>query len=191
MKLRILLSFILVSFHSTGWGSDLNHKKNYCVGYFEELYWSLDPIEEEEIRKLIKNFFNKNLPGSSQLDFDLFYDSKTKQFIPEWENIDTSKYIKVNYPNFEIIILDAYINLFKEGENYCPAFWDNCEEDSLNSFFKAAEEYSDIWRGEENVISFLDDNFLNHQCSSYLRTSINQKEFISDINILIKELTKK
>ena len=92
--------------------------------------------------------------------------------------------------NFEVIILDAYINLFKQGKNYCPAFWDNCEEESIKAFFDAARDYSNIWKGEENVISFLDDNFINHQCSTFMRTSINQKEFIFDLNILIKQLTK-
>jgi hypothetical protein len=32
--------------------------KDYCIGYFEEVYWSLDPIEEEETRMNITIFFN-------------------------------------------------------------------------------------------------------------------------------------
>ena len=32
--------------------------KDYCIGYFEEVYWSLDPIEEEETRMNITSFFN-------------------------------------------------------------------------------------------------------------------------------------
>lgn len=78
MKLRMFLSLMIILFNLKAFGSDLDYQKNYCVGYFEELYWSLDPIEEEQRRDLIKDFFNKNLPGSSQLDFDLFYDSKKK-----------------------------------------------------------------------------------------------------------------
>ena len=81
MKLRILLSLIIILFNLKAFGSDLDYQKNYCVGYFEELYWSLDPIEEEERRDLIKNFFNKNLSGSSHLDFDLFYDSKKNNLL--------------------------------------------------------------------------------------------------------------
>ena len=189
MKLRIFISLVIIIFNLKAFGSDLDYQKNYCVGYFEELYWSLDPIEEEQRRDLIKNFFNKNLSGSSQLDFDLFYDSNKKQFITDIKNNDVSKYAKVNYPNFEVIILDAYINLFKQGKNYCPAFWDNCEEESIKAFFDAARDYSNIWKGEENVISFLDENFINHQCSTFMRTSINQKDFISDLNVLIRELT--
>jgi len=30
--------------------------KDYCIGYFEEVYWSLDPIEEEETRMNITVF---------------------------------------------------------------------------------------------------------------------------------------
>ena len=105
----MFLFLIVILFNLKAFGSDLDYQKNYCVGYFEELYWSLDPIDEEKTRELIKDFFNKNLPGSSQLDFDLFYDSKKKQFITDIENNDVSKYAKVNYPNFEVIILDAYI----------------------------------------------------------------------------------
>ena len=84
--LRMFLFLIVILFNLKAFGSDHDYQKNYCVGYFEELYWSLDPIEEEQRRDLIKDFFNKNLPGSSQLDFDLFYDSKKKQFITDIEN---------------------------------------------------------------------------------------------------------
>ena len=40
--------------------------EDYCIGYFEEVYWVLDPIEEEEVRDeiidfLMKNFLNLSL----------------------------------------------------------------------------------------------------------------------------------
>ncbi len=187
LKNFYLSIFILLSLNT--WSLNIDNEKDYCVGYFEELYWSLDPIEEEKIRNEIKAYFNQNYSGSEKLDFDLYYNTKTKQFITDWQNTDVSKYIKVNYPNFEIIILDAYINLFIDGENYCPAFWDRCSEESLNYFFKAAEDFSKDWQGEDEVLFYLENNLKNHQCSKFLNTSINQKKFISHLNILIKELT--
>ena len=167
----------------------MESKKDYCIGFFEELYWSLDSIEEEDTRNKIKDYFNQNFAGANQLEFELLYDSKTRQFIYNRKDIEINKYLKVNYPNFEIIILDAYINLFTQGKNYCPAFWYNCEEKSLNNFFEAAKDFSKIWIGENDVLKFLENNLPKHRCSSFLRTSINQKDFISDLNILIKELT--
>ncbi len=190
MVCRNLFILILFLISLKAWSFDQKYLKDYCVGYFEELYWALDPIEEDDTRNQIKNFFNQKYPGSDQLDFDLFYNSKTKQFITNWKNIDSSKYVKVNYPNFEIIILDAYINLFTAGNSFCPAFWNNCTEESLDYFFKAAEDFSDDWKGEKNVLFFLEDTLSVHHCSTYLRTSIDKKKFISDLNILIKELTK-
>ena len=47
--------------------------KDYCIGYFEEVYWSLDPIEEEETRMNITSFFNDRFEGADQLNFDLYY----------------------------------------------------------------------------------------------------------------------
>ena len=47
---------------------------------------------------------------------------KKKQFINESHLKDLSQYIKVNYPNFEIIILDAYINLFMQGIIFVQLF---------------------------------------------------------------------
>ena len=38
--------------------------EDYCIGYFEEVYWVLDPIEEEEVRDEIINFFNEKFPQS-------------------------------------------------------------------------------------------------------------------------------
>ena len=186
MIIRLLILFF-ISFSI----SANEFSKDYCVGYLEEVYWSLDTIEEEETRAQIVNFFNDHFKGADQLNFDLYYNSKKKQFINESHLKDLSQYIKVNYPNFEILVLDAYINLFKgDGINYCPAFWDNCSEESLKSFFQASEDFSQSWSGEENAMKFLTDHFVNHHCTMYLDTSIDQKTFISDLNILINELTK-
>ena len=86
--------------------------QDYCVGYLEEVYWSLDPIEEIEVRERIIKFFDDNFEGAENLNYDLYYDSKSKQFLIDLDSVDISKYKKVNYPNFEILVLDAYINLF-------------------------------------------------------------------------------
>ena len=163
--------------------------KDYCVGYLEEVYWSLDTIEEEEARTQIINFFNDHFEGADQLNFDLYYNSKKKQFIYQSNSKNLSQYIKVNYPNFEIIILDTYINLFMQGDNFCPAFWNNCSETSINSFFQATIDFSNSWSGEENVIDFLENNFIDHKCVKYLKTSIEKDNFIKDLNILIDQLT--
>ena len=166
---------------------DLHH--DFCIGYFEEVYWSLDTIEEEEVRDQIASFFDEYFPHSKRLNFNLYYNSSARQFIFDDQNTDYSQFIEVNYPNFEIMLLDVYINLFTQGDNYCPAFWNNCSEESLDSFFSGAQEFSDTWRGEENVLSFLQNDFINNQCISLLNTEINRSQFIADLNILIKELT--
>jgi len=163
--------------------------EDYCIGYFEEVYWVLDPIEEEEARDEIINFFNEKFPQSKTLNFNLYYNSSTRQFIFDDQNTDHSQFIEVKYPNFEIMLLDTYISLFTQGDNYCPAFWNNCSEESLDSFFSGAKEFSDTWKGEDNVLSFLENDFINNQCISLLNTEIDRTQFIADLNILIKELT--
>ena len=80
--------------------------QDYCVGYLEEVYWSLDPIEEIEVRESIIKFFDDNFEGAENLNYDLYYDSKSKQFLIDLDGVDISKYKKVNYPNFEILVLD-------------------------------------------------------------------------------------
>lgn len=162
---------------------------DYCIGYLEEVYWALDTIEEEESRITIASFFNENFLGADQLDFNLYYKSSHKQFIINDTNIDLSQFIEVNYPNFEIILLDAYINLFKKDENYCPAFWNQCPEESLDNFFLGAKEFSKTWTNEESVLSFLEKDFMSNQCVPFLRTNIDKEKFIKDLNILIKQLT--
>ena len=150
----------------------------------------MDTIEEEEVRDQIASFFNEYFPHSKSLNFNLYYNSSTRQFIFDDQNTDYSQFIEVNYPNFEIMLLDAYINLFTQGDNYCPAFWNDCPEESLVSFFSGAKEFSDTWKGEENVLSFLENDFINNQCISLLNTDIDRTQFIADLNTLIKELTK-
>ena len=187
IKLFIFIFTILISSKLFSNSFD----QDYCVGYLEEVYWSLDPIEEIETRDQIILFFNENFEGAKVLNYDLYYDSQSKQFLTDLNGVDISQYKKVNYPNFEILVLDAYINLFKgDGTNYCPAFWNNCSEQSLNSFFQASEDFSKTWTGEDNVLNFLNDYFLGHHCTMYFDKSIDQGIFISDLNILIRELTK-
>ena len=53
MIIRLLILFF-ISFSI----SANEFSKDYCVGYLEEVYWSLDTIEEEETRAQIVNFFN-------------------------------------------------------------------------------------------------------------------------------------
>ena len=187
--MKYIISFILILVCSLPIKAD-NFFKDYCIGYLEEVYWVLDPIEDEEVRDEIINFFNEKFPQSESLNFNLYYSSSIKQFIFDDQKTELSQFIQVNYPNFEIILLDAYINLFTQGDNYCPAFWNDCSEESLDSFFSGAKEFSDTWKGEENVLSFLENDFINNQCISLLNTEIDRTQFISDLNILIKELTK-
>ncbi|MDA8695015.1 hypothetical protein N9M32_02590 [Alphaproteobacteria bacterium] len=182
MILRVCLGVI---FAFAAYAKEPNN--DYCIGYLEEVYWALDPIEDEKVRANITEFFNQHYVGADLLNFDLLYDPSQRQFV----NSPSDNLIKVNYPNFEIMILDAYINLFTDSDqNYCPAFWDDCSEESLKSFFHGASDFSNQWVGEDRVIEYLDTDFKNHQCTQYLNTSINKTEFIPNLNILIKELTK-
>ena len=187
--MKHIISFILIFLWTLPIKADAFFQ-DYCIGYFEEVYWVLDPIEEEEVRDEIINFFNDKFPQSESLNFNLYYSSSIRQFIFDDQKKDLSQFIQVNYPNFEIILLDAYINLFTQGDNYCPAFWNDCSEGSLDSFFSGAKEFSNTWMGEENVLSFLENDFIKNQCISILNTEIDRTQFIADLNILIKELTK-
>ena len=76
-----------------------------------------------------------------------------------------------------------------QGDNFCPAFWNNCSETSINSFFQATIDFSNSWLGEENVIDFLKNSFMDQKCVKYLKTSIDKENFIEDLNILIEQLT--
>ena len=66
--------------------------QDYCVGYLEEVYWSLDPIEEIEVREQIIEFFDDNFEGAKNLEYDLYYDTKSKQFLIDLDGVDISKY---------------------------------------------------------------------------------------------------
>ena len=62
--------------------------QDYCVGYLEEVYWSLDPIEEIEVRERIIKFFDDNFEGAENLNYDLYYDSKSKQFLIDLDSVN-------------------------------------------------------------------------------------------------------
>ena len=106
--LSVIIFIVNLNFYSNLYSSD----QDYCVGYLEEVYWSLDPIEEIETRNQIILFFNENFEGAKALNYDLYYDSLSKQFLTDLSDVAISQYKKVNYPNFDILVLDAYINLF-------------------------------------------------------------------------------
>ena len=110
--MKHIISFIFIFFWTLTIKADAFFQ-DYCIGYFEEVYWVLDPIEEEEVRDEIINFFNEKFPQSKSLNFNLYYSSSMRQFIFDDQKKDLSQFIQVNYPNFEIILLDTYIkNIF-------------------------------------------------------------------------------
>ena len=49
MNLKPLILIVAFLFPSKLLSNSLD--QDYCVGYLEEVYWSLDPIEEVEIRE--------------------------------------------------------------------------------------------------------------------------------------------
>ena len=60
-KYFLIITFIInLSFYHNLYSSD----QDYCVGYLEEVYWSLDPIEEIEVRERIIKFFDDNFEGA-------------------------------------------------------------------------------------------------------------------------------
>ena len=83
----IFFFHLSISFYHNLYSSD----QDYCVGYLEEVYWSLDPIEEVEIREKIIEFFNENFEGAKNLDYDLYYDSQSKQFLTNLRLISCNK----------------------------------------------------------------------------------------------------
>ena len=54
--MKHIISFIIVFLLTLPIKADAFFQ-DYCIGYFEEVYWVLDPIEEEEVRDEIINFF--------------------------------------------------------------------------------------------------------------------------------------
>ena len=69
LKLFIFIFTILIS--SKLFSNSLD--QDYCVGYLEEVYWSLDPIEEIETRDQIILFFNENFEGAKGLNLSLIH----------------------------------------------------------------------------------------------------------------------
>ena len=189
-KLLILLGFVLIQ-NTPLQASEDTYLRDYCSGYLEEVYWTLDPLEEEPTRGEIIQFFEGAFPNARDLNFDLYYSSQERQFLENLEGADLSSYNKVNYPNFEVILLDAYLNVMLQGgKDYCPAFWDDCSEQSLQTFFLAAEDFSQSWQGEESVLSFLQTDFSQNQCFTLLQTDIDQQSFTQKLNLLIEKLVE-
>ena len=163
----------------------------YCSGYLGEVYFSLDAIEDDHIRHNVEIFFNDNFRDSEDLNYDLYYNQKIGQFLKNINDINVKDYKIINYPNFEIIILNAYIkSIYLNGDNKsnCPSFGYNCSDKSLSNYFDAAEDFS--WRGEANVINFLKKDFIKNKCFILLSEDIKKNKFVSDLNFLIKLLLK-
>ena len=189
-KLLILLGFIVLKNIPLNASED-TYLRDYCSGYLEEVYWTLDPLEEEPARGEIIQFFQEAFPNAEDLNFDLYYSSQERQFLESLEGVDPNSYSKVNYPNFEVILLDAYLEVMLEGDkDYCPAFWDNCSEQSLQTFFLAVEDFSQSWQGEESVLTFLQNDFSQNQCFALLQTDIDQQSFTQKLNLLIEKLVE-
>ena len=189
-KLLILLGFMVLKNTPLNASED-TYLRDYCSGYLEEVYWTLDPLEEEPTRGEIIQFFEKAFPNAKDLNFDLYYSSQDRQFLESLEGVDLSSHSKVNYPNFEVILLDAYLEVMLEGgKDYCPAFWDDCSEQSLQTFFLATEDFSQSWQGEESVLTFLQNDFSQNQCFALLQTDIDQKTFTQKLNLLIEKLVE-
>ena len=93
--MKYIINFFLIILWSLPIKAD-TFFQDYCIGYFEEVYWVLDPIEEEEVRDEIINFFNKKFPQSETLNFNLYYSSSIKQFIFDDQKKDLSQFTQVN-----------------------------------------------------------------------------------------------
>jgi hypothetical protein len=190
---KILVIYYLLFCVSVLNSQEIDDKNNqdYCSGYLSEVYGTLDPIEDTLIRSNIEKFFDQNFDYTNYLNYDLYYDNKKKKFITNSNNLDLSDYKKVNYPNFEIIILNAHIQnvIFNNPNgNYCPAFGDNCKSNSIDLYFKAAEDFSTSWNNYTNPIDYLNYDFKNNQCYDLLNTNISKNNFISDLNLYIQIL---
>ena len=181
-------------FGISGISSQEIHNKNYqdyCSGYLSEVYGTLDPIEDPLMRSNIEKFFDQNFDNTNHLNYDLYYDTNKKEFITNFKILDLSDYKKVNYPNFEIIILNAHIKniIFNNPHgNFCPAFGDNCKSNSIDLYFKAAEDFSKSWNSYTHLIDYLNYDFKYNQCYNLLNTNISKNEFISDLNLYIQIL---
>ena len=67
MNLKPLILIVAFLIPSKLLSNSLN--QDYCVGYLEEVYWSLDPIEEIEVRERIIKFFDDNFTVALSLLF--------------------------------------------------------------------------------------------------------------------------
>lgn len=191
----LIICFLFFSINTLGVEDEnSSNRHDYCSGYLSEVYGTLDPIEDPFIISDIKNFFDQNFENTNHLNYNLYYDVSKNQFIENDENQDLTKYKKVNYPNFEIIILNAHINNFilnNPHGNYCPAFGQDCKSSSLDLYFKAAEDFSKSWNSYVNPYDYLNHDFRYNQCFKLLNTSITKKNFILNLNILIQILLNK
>ena len=166
---------------------------DYCSGYLSEIYGALDAIDDPLIRSNIEIFFNENFENAKYLNYDLYYDINLGQFVIDPDKQDLKKLKKTNYPNFEIMILNSYINDFlldSPKGNFCPSFGDNCSESSFELYFKAAEDFSKSWGFHDNPYDFLHNEFRSNQCYSYLNTEIEKSSFTKNLNVLITLLLK-
>ena len=165
--------------------------QDYCSGYLSEVYGTLDPIEDPLIRSNIEDFFAQSFDNTDHLNYDLHYDINKRIFITNSKNLDLTDYKIVNYPNFEIIILNAHIKnvIFNNPHgNYCPAFGENCKSNSIDLYFKAAEDFSKSWNNYTHPIDYLNYDFKYNQCYDLLNTNISKNNFISDLNLYIQIL---
>ena len=188
--MKILLVIFLLLLANSTRADENTHKKlhDYCSGYLSEIYRALDTIEDHSIISNIEFFFNENFKKAKYLNYDLYYDSNLSQFVINQQHRDLKKFKKINYPNFEIIILNSYINDFllnSPKKNFCPSFGDNCSESSFKHYFKAAEDFSKSWSSYDSSYNFLNNEFKKNQCYPYLNTEIEQISFTKNLNILI------
>ena len=189
MLIIVFLFFDVNFLRSEEMSSEAQH--DYCAGYLSELYGTLDTITDILIISEIEKFFDQNFQNTKYLNYNLYYDVNKGQFNTSYDNQYPADYKKINYPNFEIIILNAHINNFISNNphgNYCPAFGENCKSSSIDLYFIAAEDFSKSWNKHTNPYDYLNNEFRHNQCFKFLNTSINKKQFILDLNKLIKIL---
>ena len=171
--------------------NDLVYYHNYCTGYLEEVYWTLDPILDKDIRKNIDTFFIKKFPESEDHSFTFFYDKKDQQL--KLERDKKGYRILTEYPVFEVLLLHGYMGLLFDNpyNNYCPAFGDDdvCTEESIDVYLESTIDFSNEWLGEEEVITFLYNDFQKNPCFDQLSTDIDQVDFLYNLNQLINLLT--
>ena len=143
------------------------------------------------VRSRIEVFFNNNFIKAKDLNFNFYYDQNIGQFLINTDGIYLAKFKKINYPNFEIIILNSYIDNFLLNNphgNYCPAFGDDCDETSIDLYFRAAEDFSQSWNKYEDPYDYLSNDFRKNSCFELLHDNITKDDFLLKLNLLIKVL---